>query len=165
MDTLGQYPMTGTSLRLLAILIAATALAGCGQAGARHAPALSKLPLAGGARIVSQARQCDPGANAFCALEFVLVGPRYPTSSELLAAEQQSLQQRGWTSADGDFGQESAADSPGHKLRLTYGTAASELEGIDLGWIQRSHTIAHALSGTMFDRSPAISLMLETGSS
>jgi hypothetical protein len=157
--------MTGRSLRLLAPLVAATALAGCGQSAARHAPALSKLPVVGGARIVSHVRQCDPGANAFCALEFVLVDPRYPTSAALLAAEEQSLRQRGWTSADGDFGQESAADSPGHKLRLTYGTAASELEGIDLGWIQRSHAIAHALSGTMFDRSPAISLMLETGSS
>jgi hypothetical protein len=157
--------MTGRPLRLLAPLIAATALAGCGQAGARHAPALSKLPLVGGARVVSQARQCDPGANAFCALEFVLVDPRYPTSDELLAAEEQSLRQLGWTSANGDFGEESAADSPGHKLRLTYGTATSELEGIDLGWIQRSHAIANALSGTMFDRSPAISLMLESGSS
>jgi hypothetical protein len=157
--------MTGRPLSLLAPLIAAAALAGCGQAGARHAPALSKLPLVGGARVVSQARQCDPGVNAFCALEFVLVDPDYPTSTALLAAEEQSLRQRGWTTANGDFGQESAADSPGHKLRLTYGTAASELEGIDLGWIQRSHTIANSLSGTMFDRSPAISLMLETGSS
>jgi hypothetical protein len=157
--------MTRRPLRLLAALIAATALAGCGQAAARRAPALSKLPLVGGARIVSQARQCDAGANAFCALEFVLVDPHYPTSTALLSAEQESLRQRGWTSANGDFGQESAADSPSHALRLTYGTAASELQGIDLGWIQRSPTIADSLSGTMFDRSPAISLMLETGSS
>jgi hypothetical protein len=157
--------MTRRPLRLLAALIAATALAGCGQAEARHAPALAKLPLVGGARIVSQARQCDPGANAFCALEFVLVDHHYSTSTALLAAEEQSLRQRGWSSANGDFGQESAADSPGHRLRLTYGTAASELEGIDLGWIQRSRAIAHSLSGTMFARSPAISLMLETGSS
>jgi hypothetical protein len=158
--------MTGRRLRLLPLLIALTAaLAGCGQGGAHDAPALSKLPLVGGARIVSQVRRCDPGANAFCALEFVLVDPHYPTSTALLASERQSLRQRGWTSADGDFGQESAADSPGHQLRLTYGTAAAELEGIDLGWIQRTDTIARSLSGTMFDRAAAISLMLEAGSS
>jgi len=157
--------MIGRRFRLLPLLIAVTtALAGCGQGGSDQAPALSKLPLVGG-RIVSQVRQCDPGANAYCALEFVLVDPHYSTSTALLASEQRSLRQRGWTSADGDFGQESAADSPGHKLRLSYGTAASELEGIDLGWIQRSRTIARSLSGTMFDRASALSLMLEAGSS
>ena len=148
------------------LLIAmSAALAGCGQGGADQAPALSKLPLVGGARIVSRARQCDPGANAFCALELVLVDPRAPTSTALLASELRSLRQRGWTPTAGDFGQEKAADSPGHKLRLTYGTAAAELEGIDLGWIQRSDTIARSLSGTMFDRASALSLMLEAGSS
>jgi hypothetical protein len=158
--------MTGRRLRLVALLIAVTALlAGCGQAGPGDAPDLLRLPLVGGARIVSQARQCDRGANAFCALEFVLVDSHFRNSTALLSGEQQSLRQRGWTSANGDFGQESAADSPGNKLRLTYGTAAAELEGVDLGWIQRSSTIADSLSGAIFDRAPAISLMLETGSS
>jgi hypothetical protein len=158
--------MTARRLWLLPLLIAMTAmLAGCGQGGANQAPALSKLPLVGGAQIVSRARECDPGANAFCALEFVLVDPHSPTSTALLASEQRSLRLRGWTSANGDFGQESAANSPGHKLRLTYGTAASELEGIDLGWIQRSDTIARSLSDAMFDRASALSVMLETGSS
>jgi hypothetical protein len=36
---------------------------------------------------------------------------------------------------------------------------------IDLGWIQRRRPIAFALSTELFDRAPAISLMLETGSS
>jgi hypothetical protein len=158
--------MIGRRLRLPLVLIAAIpALAGCGQARVGQAPAVSGLPLVDGARIVSQQRQCDRGANPYCALEFVLVDTDYPTSMALLSSEHSRLRESGWTSAVGDFGQESAADSPGHKLRLTYGTAASELEGIDLGWIQRSPKIAVSLSGAMFDRTPAISLMLETGSS
>ena len=44
----------------------------------------------------------------------------------------------GWTGANADTGQQRAADSPGHKLRLTYAPAAGDLQGIDLGWIKRS---------------------------
>jgi hypothetical protein len=141
------------------------ALAGCGQFKASRTPAQSALPMVPGARIVTQVRQCDRGANAYCALEFVVVDPRYHDATALLSSERDHLRQHGWTSVNGDFGQENGADSPGHELRLTYGTAQYDLQGIDLGWIKRSWKVASSLSNAVFDRAPAISLMLETGSS
>ncbi len=151
-------------LRLLIAPIAAILpLAGCGDSGVGKIENLSGVPLAGGARIVAEVRQCDRGVNAYCALEFVVVDPLYPTSTALQASEHRRLRQRGWTSANGDIGNEQAANSPDHKLRMTYAAAQVDLQGIDLGYIRRSRTISLALSRTMFDRSSAISVMLEAG--
>jgi hypothetical protein len=149
------------------VLLAAAALAtaACGQSGASRAPALSGVPLTGGTRVVANVRSCDRGANPYCAVQLVVVGGRYGSSMALLAREQGRLRQLGWTSGAGDTGVEQSADSPGHKLRLTYATASNDLMAIDLGWIQRRRPIALALSAELFDRAPAISLMLETGSS
>jgi hypothetical protein len=158
--------MSGNRSRLLPAPIAtALILCACGHAGAGHPPAVSGVPLVGGAKIVSSAQQCDRGANPYCALELVVVDPRYRSSSDLLTSEKMHLTASGWTSTGGDTGQELAANSPSHPLRLTYATADGDLRGVDLGWIQRSRRTALALSRMIFDRAPAISLMLETSSS
>ena len=39
-----------------------------------------------------------------------------------------------------------AAESPGHKLRVNYGTAFNDLQGIDRGLIKRPQRISTALS-------------------
>jgi hypothetical protein len=153
------------TVQALTICVAAFSAAACGQSSTGTPPALGGVPLTPGARVVAHERSCDRGANAYCSLQLVVVGGRYADSTALMAGEQQRLDALGWTSTVGDSGVEKAADSPGHKLRLTYATASDDLKGVDLGWIQRRPPITRALSGVMFDRAPALSLMLETGSS
>jgi hypothetical protein len=150
-------------LLLLPVLIAG--LSACGSSGNDRSPDLARLPLVGGARVVAKATQCDGGANAYCALELVVVDPRFVSSEDLVKQEGDHLLAAGWTRINGDTGDESAAQSPGHKLRVTYATASGDLKGIDLGWIQRSRPIALALSRSLFDRVSAMSVMLELGSS
>ncbi len=128
-------------------------------------PDLSRLPLVSGAKIVQQVRQCDRGANSFCALELVVADPRYRTSLDLLSGEQRHLAALGWTSANAQIGEERAADSPGHKLRVTFATDSGDLKGIDLGWVHRSRSTAVALSHALFTHSSTLSLMLERGTS
>jgi hypothetical protein len=139
-------------------------VAGCGSSGA-HVPEVAKLPLVPGTRIVAQARQCDRGANPYCAVEIVLVGRSYKTSQDLLAVERERLVSLGWTREGADTGNEHAADSPGHKLRVTYATALGDLTGIDLGWIKRPRRITLALSRAVFQRTAALSMMLELSTS
>lgn len=159
------HPMTGARLRAAALPALVAALVGCSQAGGSPTPDLARLPLVGGASIAAQVRQCDRGTNAFCALELVVVDPRLETSNALLTSERRQLRRHGWTQFGGDTGDQRAAESPGHELRVTYATAYSDLKGIDLGWIQRSRPITLALSRALFDRASAISMMLEVGSS
>jgi hypothetical protein len=146
-------------------LSAAVALvaAGCGSSGSRG-PSLSGVPLVPGTQVVEHVRRCDPGANPYCAVQLVVVDKHASSSQALLIAERQHLKSLGWTLTEADTGDEAAANSPGHKLRLTYATAALDLKDIDLGWIRRSPKIGLALSRAMFDRDSAISLMLQTGS-
>jgi len=139
-------------------------LAGCGQSSAAHSPSLRQLPLVAGS-IVTRVRECDPGANGFCALELVIVNRRYGSSDALLSSEHSRLRALGWLGVSGDTGDERAAESPGHKLRVTYATADGELRGVDLLIIKRPRIITLALSRVMFDRLPAISIVLEAGSS
>lgn len=127
-------------------------------------PDLARLPLVGGASVVARAQQCDRGTGNYCALQLVIVDPRFRNSVDLLKSEQRHLNQLGWSLANGDTGNEHSADSPGHKLRVIYATADGDLRGIVLGWIDRPRPIALALSRTLFARSPAISMMLELGS-
>ena len=138
-------------------------LAGCGHQSTTASPTLSQLPLAPGASIVTQVRECDKGANAFCAIELVVVGPRFSSSVELVKAQRRRLKESGWSGVAPDDGQQRAAESPGQKLRITYATAAADLLGIDLGWIKRPRPIMIGLAHAMFDRSPAMSILLETG--
>ncbi len=53
--------------------------------------------------------------------------------------------------------------SPSHKLRIVYATAAGDLLALDENWIKRPLPIGETLSKTLFDRLPAISLMVEAG--
>ena len=115
--------------------------------------------------VVAQAVQCDRGANAFCSLQLAVVDLRYRTSQQLADAEHDLVKRSGWTGADADTGDERAAESPGHKLRITFATAYGDLKGVDVGWIRRSRQVALALSKAMFDRASAVSIELEHGSS
>ena len=150
---------------VLALAALVVALAGCGQSAPRQRPQMGQLPLVPGASVALSVRQCDRGANAFCAVEAVVVAPRYKDSVALVHDERRHLLSMGWAGDNGDTGEEHAAESPGHKLRLTYATAFGDLKGIDLGWIKRPRPIALALSHAMFDGRPAMSMMLESGTS
>ncbi|MGI8506986.1 MAG: hypothetical protein ACR2MK_09345 [Solirubrobacteraceae bacterium] len=148
-----------------AAVAVAVAAAGCGQAASNRSLALAAVPLTRGTRVIIHTRRCDRGANPYCAVQLVVVGRRYESSGALLGSERQYLKAHGWTVAGADTGDERAANSPGHRLRLTYATAALDLKDVDLGWVQRSRPIGLSLSRTMFNRFPALSLMLEEGSS
>ncbi len=148
---------------LLPALLAA--LAGCGRQSSQKTPSLAALPLVSGARITAQVRRCDAGASSYCGLELVVVAPRYRSSTDLLSSEHRLLHQLGWAGANADTGEQRAAESPGHKLRVTYATAYGDLLGIDRGWIKRSSTTTSALDKSMFDRVSAMSLLLEAGPS
>ncbi len=161
--TLSGYLRKGP-LSLLALPVVVVGLSACGAGSGDQTPNTARLPLVSGSRVVAQARQCDPGANAFCAIEMVVVDPRFASSDDLLKGERDDLLAAGWTRVNGDTGDERAAQSPGHKLRVTYASASGDLKGIDLGWIKRSRTITLALSRALFDRSSAMSVMLELGS-
>jgi hypothetical protein len=150
---------------LLVLPLAAVGLSACGHSSPARTPVLSAVPLADGTRVMSHTRRCDRGANAFCAVQLVVVGEHDRSSDHLLDREATYLKSLGWTVSNGDTGVESASESPGHKLRLTYATVADDLEGVDLGWIKRSPRITMALSRVMFKRAPALSMMLESGSS
>ena len=121
--------------------------------------------MTAGAQVLASVRRCDAGANPYCSVQLVVADPQFRNSTDLLHAERDHLKALGWTTANADNGNEHAADSPHHDLHLLYATAALDLVGWDLGWIQRAPVIPRTLSRTMFDRVPALSLMLETGSS
>lgn len=143
-----------------AALLAALALAGCGN-GPERPPSLSRLPLAPRTHVQTAVRVCDPGQNAFCALELVVVGRGYRSSRGLLDTEYATLHRDGWREAGAPIGQEHAADSPHRKLRVTYATAAGDLEAVDLGWIHRARRVTLALSRALFAHRSALSLTLE----
>ena len=149
------------------VLAGSLALAGCGQGSRAGAPTVGAVPLPAGARIVARVRRCDGGVHPYCAQELVLSAPagRYPSSTALQTAETQRLTRAGWARAEGDTTHELSAASPGSKLRLTYATGQEDLEAIDLGRIDRSPAVARALARRMFARTPALSLILETGTS
>ena len=150
---------------LLAAAAVAAALAGCGAAAGQRAVGLAEVPLPSGAQITTHVRSCDRGANAYCAEQLVVVAPALRTSKALEVSEKQLLAGRGWTTTRGADGVQQAADSPGHELRLYYATAYDDLLGIDSNWIQRAPPISHSLSNAMFNRAPALSIMLVRGSS
>jgi hypothetical protein len=150
---------------LLATSMCALVVAGCGQSSASRHLAIDGVPLVDGTRVVARAHSCDRGAHAYCALQLVIVGAGFRSSMDLLTGEQSRLRKLGWTSTVGDTPKERSADSPGHGLRLSLGLATDDLLSWDQGQIKRRPAIARALARTMFQRAPALSLMLETGSS
>jgi hypothetical protein len=145
--------------------VLAALLAGCGASKASRTPSVAQVPLVPGATVAKQVRECDTGSNAYCAIVFVVLDHRYRSSDQLTVDEAHHLRKSGWSVANGDTGVESAANSPSHGLRVTYATALNDLRGVDLGWIKRPRTITLALSDAMFDRSAAMSMMLEVGAS
>jgi hypothetical protein len=144
-------------------LLALVALAGCGHATSARSLTLRRVPLVSGATVIHQVMQCDRGANAFCAIEAVIVDRRFTSSGALTASEDRLLHHLGWKSSAGDDGVEAAADSPGQKLRVTYATAIDDLIGLDEHWIKRPFSIEMALDRTLFNRTPAMSILLEVG--
>ncbi len=156
--------MKGNKRIWLVVLVAAgLGLTGCGQSSSGRSPQLAGVPLAGGLRVLAQIHRCDRGASPYCAVQLVVVGRGPGGAAALVTRESERLKALGWTSSQGDTGKEQAADSPGHKLRLTYAGASDDLQALDMGWIMRAPLIGRALSETMFDRTPALSLMLQTG--
>lgn len=151
---------SATALTALAVGLAA---AGCGQSGSRLRPSAEGVPLARGVKITAETRSCDRGANAYCAVQLVVIGAGYTSSSALLDGEEARLRTLGWTNTVGDTGKERSADSPGHRLRLSYAVAADDLQSWDLESIRRRPSIARALASTMFERVPALSLMVQAG--
>jgi hypothetical protein len=157
--------MTAGRVSAIGLLALSVALVGCGPGSATKAPDASQLPLLPGAKIVAHDTQCDRGASGFCALQLVVVDPKFKSSEDFVNAEHDYIHSVGWDGVTADTGDERAAESPGHKLRATYGTAIGDLQGIELGWIHRSHTISKALSRTLFQHSAAMSIELDRGSS
>jgi hypothetical protein len=121
--------------------------------------------VVGGARVVAQAHSCDRGADAYCSLQLVVVGSGFDSATDLLKAEEGRLRRLGWTWTQGDTPKERSADSPGHRLRLSLALAQDDLLSWDQTQARRRPAIARALARTMFERAPALSLMLVTGSS
>jgi hypothetical protein len=145
--------------------LAALTLGACGQSQAQRTPDVNKLPLVPGAKVALRVQECDTGANAFCAWELLVVAEHYRSSDELVKAEHALLLKSGWSGADADTGDQHAADSPGHKLRITYATPSGDLRDIVLGSVKRSRKLTLALSHVMFVRSAAMSMLLEVGAS
>jgi hypothetical protein len=154
----------GAKTALIIALALAATLAGCGaSAPAQRTPAVSQVPLVAGSRIVAQVRACDQGSNAYCAVDLVVRNRGYLSSDILLRDEGRLLRKDGWSLSHGDTGEQTAANSPGHKVRLTFSTAAGDLQQIDLGQIDRPWPIVYAMSSSMFARTAAMSMELEVG--
>lgn len=148
---------------LVALAAVSASIAGCGSSGGPRRPDLAQLPLVGGANVIAQVPSCDRGKHAYCAIELVIVDRHYRNSTDLVKEEHAQLRKHGWTGGQGDTDEQKAADSPGHKLRVTYATPSGDLRGVELGSIQRPRRITLALSRAMFDQAPAMSVMLEVG--
>ncbi len=157
--------MTLRRLGACALVTPLVALGGCGHSTRHTKLSLQELPLVPGAKVAKVIKQCDRGANAFCALELVIVNAHYRSSDELEKAEHKWVRAAGWRGVGGDTMYENAAESPGHKLRVTYATALDDLRAVVLGFIHRPPTIAVALSHTIFSHVPAMSVLLESGDS
>lgn len=123
------------------------------------------MPLVDGSRVYSSVTRCDPGANAYCAREVVLVDPRYRVSHDFFIAEMRLLRARHWSTDFADTAAERSAESPGHRLRVVLAPGEQDLRAIDQGFIKRSRRVALALSRLLFAGTPSLSLLLEPGSS
>ncbi len=150
--------------RLVVLLAVAVTVAGCGGDAPRH-PNLSLVPLVPGGRVVVRANACDAGANAYCALDVVVVNPNFKSAQDLVTNERRWLKRSGWIRVSAQTGDELAADSPTDRLRVTYATAALDLKDIDLGWIKRPSAISLALSDALLDGAPAMSINVVAGPS
>jgi len=155
--------VSGTSVLVALLCSLSPLIVGCSPDTGPRSPSLSLVPLAPRARVLLQVRACNGGANAFCALQLVVVGSGYPTAHALLDAETHLLRTHHWLKVNADTALERAAYSPGGKVRVTYATAHGELESIELGWTQRRRPITVALAHTLFENRPALALLVENG--
>ena len=159
------WALAGAGLIVAVVVAVAIVVVTTGRGGTPRAIGLKDIPMIAGTRVMTRARSCDRGVHSYCALQVVLVGDRHQTSQALRVAYRAHLHKLGWTTTMGPDGNETAADSPGHELRLTFATAFEDLLGVDSNWIQRTAEVTHSLSSTMFDRAPALSIMVLRGSS
>ena len=157
--------MIARRLGVLAPLASAVIIAGCGGTQAQRTPTAKDIPLVPGAKIAVQAHACDQGSRVYCAVDLVVTDHHYVSSDLLALDESHVLKKHGWSLADGDTAYQTGANSPGHKLRLTFASATGDLRQIVLGQINRPWPITYALSNTMFDRKAAMSMRLEVGAS
>lgn len=146
---------------LLALALGSLLLAGCGASGGDRSPSLVKVPLPPRSRLMLDVRACNKGANAYCAVELVVVGDGYRSADAMLRTEARVLRASRWRATDADTGLERAATSPGDAMRVTYATARAELEGLELGWIERKRAVAVTLAHTLFQNRPALSVLVE----
>jgi hypothetical protein len=149
---------------LAALLALVVVLAGCGGDAPRH-PSLSSVPLVPGGQVVVRANACDAGANAYCALDLVVVNPHFKSAESFVTGERRWLKHNRWLPVSAQTGDEQSADQPGGRIRVTFSTAALDLKDIDLGWIKRPRAIALALSHAIYDGSPAMSVNVVAGPS
>jgi hypothetical protein len=159
------WALAGAGVMVVAVIAVALVIAVTGRGGTPRAVGLKDVPMVPGTRVLTKVRSCDRGVHPYCSLQVVIVGDRYKTSQALRLTYGASLRKMGWTTTKGPDGNETAADSPGHELRLTFATAYEDLLGVDSNWIQRTAAISHSLSSIMFDRAPALSIQLLRGSS
>jgi hypothetical protein len=159
------WALAGAGVIVAAVVVVAVAVTATGRGGTPRAIGLKDIPMVSGTRVLTTVRSCDPGVHQYCSLQVVIVGQRYRTSQALRNTYGANLLKLGWTTTKGPDGNETAADSPGHELRLTFATAYEDLLGVDSNWIQRTAAISHSLSSAMFQRAPTLSVMLLRGSS
>jgi hypothetical protein len=159
------WALGGAGVVVAAVILVAVVIVAGGRGGTPRTIGLRNIPMLPGTRVLNTVRSCDRGVNPYCTLQVVIAGDRYPTSQALRQTYGAKLLKLGWTTTKGPDGNETAADSPGHELRLTFATAYEDLLGVDSNWIQRTAAISHSLSSAMFDRAPALSIMLFRGSS
>jgi hypothetical protein len=161
---MGLKPSSATGRRSAGLVLGllALTLAGCGHGEALGSP---RVPLVPGAQVIYKLRRCDPGHHVFCGLEVVVADRRFTSSGALVTSEVRRLKALGWALQQGEINQEQTALSPNGKLRIVYATAANDLLAIDFGWAQRTPEEVLTLAHTMFNRTPAMSLLLEAGPS
>ena len=157
--------LAGAGVFVAAMVVVGVLVATTGRGGTPRAIGLKDIPMVPGTRVTSTVRSCDRGVHAYCSLQVVIAGERYRTSRALRNAYGANLLKLGWTTTKGPDGNETAADSPGHEVRLTFATAYEDLLGVDSNWIQRTPAISHSLSAAMFQRTPTLSVLLLRGSS
>jgi hypothetical protein len=159
------WALAGAGVFAAAVIVVAVLVAATGRGGTPRAIGLKDIPMIPGTRVTTTVRSCDRGVHSYCSLQVVIAGERYRTSQALRNAYGANLLKLGWTTTKGPDGNETAADPPGHEVRLTFATAYEDLLGVDSNWIQRTPSISHALSAAMFERTPTLSILLLRGSS
>jgi hypothetical protein len=157
----GQGPAVAAALAAVGLVVS-----GCGAGSGPRSPAVAAVPLVPGTRIVLSVRRCNQGAHPFCARELILAAAasHYEDSGVLKVAERRALSRAGWRRSEGDTYDESAAESPGNRLRVTYATAEQDLLSIDERRIARTPAITRQLAEVLFAREPALSLLVQAGS-